>query len=59
MPLLMGTNGFDQHVMFEFCGGELVGRFSSKESVDVGQPHRVHLDLSEISLFDAEAESRV
>jgi multiple sugar transport system ATP-binding protein len=59
VPLLMETNGFDQHVMFEFCGGELVGRFSSKESVDVGRPHRVHLDLSEISLFDAVGESRI
>ena len=59
VPLLMETNGFDQHIMFEFCGGELVGRFSSKESVDVGRPHRVQLDLSEISLFDAEVESRV
>ena len=38
-PLLMETSGFDQHVMFEFCGGELVGRFSSKESVDVGRLH--------------------
>jgi len=59
VPVLMETNGFDQYVMFEFCGGELVGRFSSKESIDVGRPHRVQLDLSEISLFDAEAESRI
>ena len=59
VPLLMETNGFDQHIMFEFCGAELVGRFSSKESIDVGRPHRVHLDLSEISLFDAESEVRV
>ncbi len=59
VPLLMETNGFDQYVMFEFCGGELVGRFSSKEPVEVGRPHRVQLDLSEISLFDAEAESRI
>ncbi len=58
-PLLMESNGFDQHIMFEFCGSELVGRFSSRESVEVGRPLRVHLDLSEISLFDAEAKVRV
>jgi multiple sugar transport system ATP-binding protein len=58
-PLLMETNGFDQHVLFEFCGAELVGRFSSKEAIAAGRPHRVHLDLSEISLFDAESEVRV
>ncbi len=59
MPSLMETNGFDQHIVFEFCGAELVGRFSSKESVEVGRPHRVHLDLSEISLFDAESKVRL
>jgi multiple sugar transport system ATP-binding protein len=59
VPSLMETNGFDQHVLFEFCGAELVGRFSSKESVEVGRPHRVRLDLSEISLFDAEAKVRI
>jgi multiple sugar transport system ATP-binding protein len=59
VPLLMETNGFDQHVMFEFCGAELVGRFSSKESVEAGRPQRVHLDLSEISLFDAESKVRL
>jgi len=45
--------------MFEFCGAELVGRFSSKEPAEVGRPQRVHLDLSEISLFDAEAKVRL
>ena len=59
VPSLMETNGFHQHIVFEFCGAELVGRFSSKESVEVGRPHRVHLDLSEISLFHAESEVRV
>jgi multiple sugar transport system ATP-binding protein len=59
VPLLSETNGFDQHVMFEFCGAELVGRFSSRESVEVGRPHRVHLDLSDISLFDAESKVRL
>ena len=59
VPLLMESNGFDQHIMFEFCGAELVGRFSSKESVEVGRPRRVHLDISEISLFHAEAKVRV
>ena len=59
VPSLMETNGFDQHIVFEFCGAELVGRFSSKESVEVGRPHRVHLDLSEISLFDAESKVRL
>jgi multiple sugar transport system ATP-binding protein len=59
VPSLTETNGFDQHVVFEFCGAELVGRFSSKESVDVGRPQRVHLDLSEISLFHAESEVRI
>ncbi len=59
VPSLMETNGFDQHIRFEFCGADLVGRFSSKESVEVGRPHRVHLDLSEISLFDAESKVRI
>ncbi len=59
VPMLMETNGVDQHIMFEFCGAELVGRFSSKEPAEVGRPQRVHLDLSEISLFDAEAKVRL
>jgi multiple sugar transport system ATP-binding protein len=59
VPSMMETNGFDQHVNFEFCGAELVARFSSKESVDVGRPRRVRLDLSEISLFDTEAKVRI
>ncbi len=58
-PLLLETNGVDQHIMFEFCGAEFVGRFSSKESVEVGRPQRVYMDLSEISLFDAEAKVRL
>ncbi len=59
VPMLMDTNGVDRHIMFEFCGAELVGRFSSKEPAEVGRPQRVHLDLSEISLFDAEAKVRL
>jgi len=59
VPMLMDTNGVDRHIMFEFCGAELVGRFSSKEPAEVGRPQRVHFDLSEISLFDAEAKVRL
>ncbi len=59
VPSLMETNGFDQHIVFELCGAELVGRFSSRESVEVGRPQRVNLDLSQVSLFDAESEVRV
>ena len=58
-PKLMETTGFDQHVLFDFCGGEIGGRFSSKVRVALDEPLKVHVDLSTISLFDAESERRL
>ena len=58
-PKLMETTGFDQHVLFDFCGGEIAGRFSSKIEVVIDQPQTVHIDLSTISIFDGKSERRI
>ena len=58
-PKLMETTGFDQHVLFDFCGGEIAGRFSSKIEVVINQPQTVHIDLSTISIFDGKSERRI
>lgn len=58
-PTLWETSGFDQHVQFEFCSGEISGRFSSKEPIVIGESVKVHMDLSAISLFDANSEERI
>ena len=58
-PAIMESNGFDQHVSFDFCGGRLAGRFAARETLAIGTPIDVHMDLSMISLFDTESEERL
>jgi multiple sugar transport system ATP-binding protein len=58
-PKMMETTGFDQHVVFDFCGGEIAGRFSSKVDIKIDQPMTVHMDLSTISFFDSNSERRI
>ncbi len=58
-PKMLETTGFDQHVVFDFCGDEIAGRFSSKVSIIIDQPQKVHIDLSSISFFDITTEKRI
>ncbi len=58
-PVLIESNGFDQHMAFLFCGREISGRFSPRTALQLDEPVEVHFDLSMISLFDRETEKRL
>ncbi len=59
VPMLIETNGFDQHVTFSFLGTEIGGRFSPRQKIIPGKAIPVMLDLSAISLFDAGTGKRL
>ncbi|PLX38745.1 MAG: hypothetical protein C0606_07755 [Hyphomicrobiales bacterium] len=58
-PLLVETNGFDQHVTFNFCGKDIEARLSPRTIAVPGETLDVQMDLSGISLFDAASELRL
>ena len=53
------SNGFDQHVTFQFGGRQITGRLPSHAESVVGETREVALDLSHISLFDEQSETRI
>jgi multiple sugar transport system ATP-binding protein len=59
VPIMMETTGFDQHVVFNFCDNQIAGRFSSKVSIIINEPMKVHFDLSTISFFDTTSKKRI
>ncbi len=58
-PQLIETNGFDQHVTFEFCDREIEGRFSPQQRLKLGEAFTADFDLSAISLFDSKTGDRL
>ncbi len=52
VPTLVETNGFDQHVELAFGSGDIGGRFSPRERIEIGKALRTRIDLSQMSVFD-------
>lgn len=59
VPTLVETNGFDQHVSMTLGYGEISGRFSPHERIEIGKPLRTCIDLSQISVFDRNTGKRM
>jgi multiple sugar transport system ATP-binding protein len=59
LPTLVETNGFDQHVNLILGDGEIGGRFSPREQIEIGTQIRTRIDLSQMSVFDRETRQRL
>ena len=59
IPTLVETNGFDQNVNLALGDGEIGGRFSPRERIEIGTPLRTRIDLSQMSVFDRKTRQRL
>ena len=51
--------GHEQIITFDFAGQQLLGKFSSTIDIDINKEFKLHIDINQLSLFDALTEERL
>ncbi len=51
--------GHEQIITFDFSGQQLLGKFSSTIDISINKEFKLHIDLNQLSVFDASTEERM
>ena len=58
-PELHEYIGHEQIITFNYCGQEILGKFSSSVKIDIDKKMTLFVDLNSVSIFDKETKKRI
>ena len=58
-PELYEYIGHEQIITFDYCGQEILGKFSSSVKIDIDKKMTLFVDLNSVSIFDKDTKRRI
>ena len=51
--------GHEQIITFNYCGQEILGKFSSSVNIDIDKKMTLFIDFNSVSIFDKDTKRRI
>ena len=58
-PELHEYIGHEQIITFNYCGQEILGKFSSSVNIDIDKKMTLFIDFNSVSIFDKDTKRRI